>query len=106
MTDRKNQMLQDRYLRDSARALVDADIENVKSSLSIKSVGSRAVDRAKHTAQDMYDEAVDVAEHNKGTIIAIVAAMLVWFARNPILSFLGFNDDGGASDETPEMDDE
>lgn len=106
MTDLKSQMLEDRYLRDFARALVDADIENVKASLSVKSVGARVVDRAKDTAQDMYDEAVDVAEHNKGTIIAIVAAMLVWFARNPILSFLGFNDDDDTSGETPEMDDE
>lgn len=109
MTDPKSQMIEDRYLRDSARALLDADIEQVKASLEYKSIGQRAVERVKDTAVDAYDDARDLAEHNKGAVAAIVAAIVLWLARNPILDLLGFdreeeenNDDGAEEDEWDE----
>lgn len=109
MTDPKSQMIEDRYLRDLARALLDADIEQVKASLEYKSIGQRAVERVKDTAVDAYDDARDLAEHNKGAVAAIVAAIVLWLARNPILDLLGFdreeeenNDDGAEEDEWDE----
>ena len=103
MSDRKAQMLADRHLRNSARALVDADIENLKATFSGKSLGERAFDRVREGAVDVYEEAVEVAENNKGALAALVAAIVVWFARNPILSLFGLEPEGdqetGQSDE-------
>ena len=106
MTDRRAQMVEDRYLRDSARALLDADIEHLKSGLSQRGITERALDRVKDGAIDIYEEAVEVAEDNKGALAALVAAIVVWFARNPILSLLGleeYSDDAaGEHDEAEE----
>ena len=106
MTDRRAQMVEDRYLRDSARALLDADIEHLKSGLSQRGITERALDRVKDGAIDIYEDAVEVAEDNKGALAALVAAIVVWFARNPILSLLGleeYSDDAaGEHDEVEE----
>ncbi len=91
MTDRKTRMLEDKYLRDSARALVEADIKHLKTDLAHKSIGARIFDRAKDGAVDLYEDAVDVAEDNKGALAALVAAIVVWFARNPLLLIFGFD---------------
>lgn len=107
MTDRKSRMLEDQYLRDSARALVSADLNHLKSGLNRRGLGARAADRARNVGAEMLDEAVELASDNKGAVAAFGAAALVWFARNPILSALGFDRDGSADsqdryDETPE----
>lgn len=102
MNDVRAQMLEDRYLRDAAKALVEADVERLKTGLSQKSIGARVGDRVKDTALDVFDEAKDVAEENKGLLTAIVAALVIWLARHPILSFLGLEDD----DDEDEDDDD
>ncbi len=90
-----NRLLADRYIRDSARALVTADIEHLRNNLASKTLASRAVDRLSEGAADLYEEAVEMAEDNKGALAALFAAILVWFARNPIFDLLGF----GAEDD-------
>ena len=104
MTDRRLRMLEDRYLRDSARALVEADVEHLKADFAHKGVAERAFDRVREGAGDLYDEAVDAAEDNKGALAAMIAAILVWLARNPILEMLGLSGDeeGEEPDEQPE----
>ena len=89
MSDLKAQMLADKHMRDSARSLVKADIEHLKADLAHKGIGGRIMDRAKEGALDLYEEAIDVADDNKGALAALVAAIVVWFARNPILSLFG-----------------
>lgn len=102
MTDRRARMIEDRYLRDSARALVEADIKYLKADVAFKGIGSRAVDRVRDSAYEFYDEAIDVAENNKGALAALLAAVVVWFARNPILALFGLGEE--ADDEGPESD--
>ena len=104
MTERRAQMLADRHLRNSARALVEADIENLKADFNQKTLGERAFDRVREGALDVYEEALDVAENNKGALAALIAAIVVWFSRNPILSLLGIEE--GEEDEEPSTDDE
>lgn len=84
MSGRREQLLHDRHLRDAARALVEADIDNLRADLSIRSLGERAVDRIAEGASEVYDEAIEVAADNKGALAAIIAALVLWFARNPI----------------------
>lgn len=88
MTARLERMLEDRHLRDAARALVEADLKNLRADLSVKGIGERAVDRITDGASEVYDEAIEVAADHKGALAAIVAALVLWFARHPILEAL------------------
>ncbi len=102
MTDRlgqdalARQLRQDRSLRHAARALVDADIAKFKTDFSGKALKTRALDRVTEGAADMLEEAVEVAQNNKGALITLVLAIGLWFARNPILSL--FSDEDGDGD--------
>lgn len=97
MTWRREQLLEDRHLRDAARALVEADIKNLRADLAVRSLGERAVDRIAEGASEVYDEAIEVASDHKGALAAILAALALWFARHPILEAL-FGEDRGASE--------
>ena len=88
MTWRRDQLLEDRHIRDAARALVEADLKNLRADLSVKSIGERAVDRITEGASEVYDEALEVAADHKGALAALVAALVLWFARHPILEAL------------------
>ena len=76
MTDRLARMLEDKYLRDSARALVEADIEHLKTDVSQKSLATRAMERAREGAAELYEEAIDIADDNKGALAALLAAVV------------------------------
>ena len=89
MSDRRIRMLEDKYMRDSARALVEADIEHLKSDFAHKGLGERAIERVREGATDLYEEAADMAGDNKGALAALIAAIIVWFARNPIMELFG-----------------
>lgn len=99
---RRERMLEDRYLRDSARALVEADVEHVKTDLARKGLAARTFDTVKDGAVDLYEEAIDVAEDNKGALAALVAAVVVWFARNPLLDLFGLGEGDDASEDEVE----
>lgn len=98
MTDRRAQMIEDRYLRDSARALVEADIRHLRNDLSAKGIAARAMDRVAEGASDVYDEAVDVANDHKGALAAIIAALVIWFTRNPLSELLSSEGDDELED--------
>lgn len=91
----RDRMIADRRLRDSARALLAADIEFMKGDLARKGLSERAGDRIRQGALDVYDEAFEVAADNKGALAALIAAVLLWFARHPILETLGLRDAEG-----------
>lgn len=97
MSFREASMIADRRVRDAAKAVLDADISNLKSNLSQKSVGARAADRVKHGARDIYDEAAEIASEHTSVVAAIITALVLWFARNPILDAL-FGDEDEESD--------
>ena len=88
MTSRRERLAEDRHLRDAARALVEADLKNLRADLAVKSIGERAVDRVATGASDVYDEAIEVAAGHKGALAAIITALALWLARHPILDAL------------------
>lgn len=98
MSERRARMLADQRVRDAAKAVVEADLRHLKADLSRKGLGERAMDRVAEGAQEVYDEAVDVAADNKGALAAIVAALVLWFARNPIIDAL-FGEERETDDE-------
>lgn len=103
MSGREDRMREDRRLRDAARALVLADVAHLKADLAHRSVGARAADRISSGASDVYDEAVDVARDHKGALAAILAALVVWFTRNPIMDAL-FGDSDADEDDFDDRD--
>ena len=90
MNARERDMRADRALRNAALSLVKADIAHVKEDLSARSVKDRVTDRMTHGALDLFEEATEIADNNRGVLATLLAAVGIWFARNPILSFLGF----------------
>lgn len=89
MTDAiEKAMIGDRMLRDAARALVDADIANLRANYAARGIGDRVKDRLEDSAAVVLEEAVAVAEDNKGVIATLLAAIVLWFARHPILDFI------------------
>ena len=98
--NRETRLREDRILRNAALELVKADIDHIKQDYSAKSVGSRLATRMSDGAADVYEEAVETAADNRGVLIALIAAVVLWFARNPILALLS-NEDGeeGADEE-------
>ena len=104
MTDRRLRMLEDKHMRDSARALVEADVEHIKADFANKGMAKRALFRLRENAGELYDEALDVADSNKGAVAAVFAALVVWFARNPLLDMVGLGIE--QDDERTEPSDE
>ena len=51
------------------------------------------VDRIGEGASEVLDEAMEVADNNKGVIATLIAAILLWFARHPIIDLFSSSDD-------------
>jgi hypothetical protein len=103
MTDAlERDLREDRLLRDAARALVEADIAQVKASLAARSIPERIGDRIGEGATDVLDEAVAVADDHKGVVATLIAAIILWFARHPIIELLIGDDRRGAEHEPAE----
>jgi len=80
----RERLLEDRHLRDAAKALVEADFANLRADLAARSIGERAVDRVVEGASEVYEEALEVAADHKGVLAAIIGALLLGVPRNPI----------------------
>lgn len=99
MTDTQQQLKEDRALRDAARALVKADVANLRADLTRRGIGARVIDRMGEGARDVFEEAVEIADDNRGTFAALVGALMLFLARNPILSFLFGEEDDDADED-------
>lgn len=86
MSDLAARLREDRAIRDASLALLKADISHLRNNLSGKSMGERFFDRVSEGAMDVFEEAVEVADNHKGALATLIAAVFIWFARNPILS--------------------
>lgn len=104
MSDPLRKMIEDRALRDAAMALVKADIAHLRNDLTTKGVGARLMDRVAEGANDVLDEAVDVAENHRGVLITLVAALVLWLSRNPIIALLTGEEPDDDEAEEPEGD--
>lgn len=104
MSDLERKMMEDRALRNAAFALVKADIAHLRVDLTTKGIGARILDRVTEGANDVLEEAADVAESNRGVLLTLLAAVVLWLARNPLLSLFDGDDEQGEETEEPERD--
>ncbi|MEO0591039.1 MAG: hypothetical protein AAFZ11_10835 [Pseudomonadota bacterium] len=81
--------LEDRALRDAARAVLVADIEHARTSLSGKAVAARVAGTLGDGAKDAIDVAKTHADHNRGVLAGLIAILALWFAREPLLEIFG-----------------
>lgn len=93
-------LIEDRAMRDAAKAIVRADMTNIKADLSHKGVGTRLSDRFTEGAIDVLEQAAVVADDNKGVLATLIAAIVLWFARNPILEAF---DAGASENDDPDV---
>ena len=77
-----------RAARNSARAYFDTSLEQVKSDFGARSVGSRITSKVKEDAKAAAVYALDVARDNKGVVAGTLAALVLWFFRNPIIEWI------------------
>ena len=88
MSELESRLTEDRALRDAALGVFRSDLRFIREDLGVRGVGGRIADRIGDSAMDMLDDAVDYAEDNRGQIAAAVAAVILWFARAPLLNGL------------------
>lgn len=113
MTQLPSRFLEDRRLRDAARAVLAEDIARLQGSLEEQGIASRVSSgvtssistRIRTGARDVLDQAKAQAGDNKGVVALLVGAIILWFARVPLfawfeelLAALGAGDD----DEPPQ----
>jgi hypothetical protein len=91
-------LAEDRALRDAALALFKADLRFIRNDLGRRGIGQRVADRLGDGAHELADDALEYASDNKGVVAAAVAAVVLWFARKPILNAIGDLFDGGDED--------
>ena len=99
MKDLELQLAQDRALRDAAKAVVQADIAFLKEGFAPSALTSRMADGA----SEIFDHAKDVASDRKGILATLLGAVILWFARNPILDLLNGDPDNAEGGEGPEQ---
>ena len=107
-----NQFIEDRALRDAARGVLKADIAHARAAFSGKSIASRIAGRIGDGAQDVVEVAKTNAENNRGILAILLGAVVLFFAREPILEILGLgpendavNDDSGNDDDSDAQED-
>jgi hypothetical protein len=102
MSDLERRLAEDRTLRDAALALFKADLALVRADLDERGIGKRLGDKVGESTLEVIDEAADFAQDNKGKVAAGLAAIILWFARGPILDSLGaLLEDDEEEDEEP-----
>ncbi|HEY6815845.1 MAG TPA: hypothetical protein VI168_09935 [Croceibacterium sp.] len=104
MSDLARRFAEDKALRDSALQLLKSDLALIRGELDERGVGARAKDRLGEAALGMLDDAIDYADDNKGWVAAGTAAVVLWFARKPILRWLAdlLDGDGHAEPGAPD----
>jgi hypothetical protein len=88
VSDLASRFAEDKALRDAALQLFRSDLALIRGDLQERGFGERAKDRLGEAALGMVDDAIDYAEDNKGWVAAGAAAVVLWFARKPIVRWL------------------
>lgn len=77
-----------RAARDGARSRFENGLQQVKSDVEVRSVGARIAGKLESDAKAAGIYALDVIEDNKGLIGGTLAALGIWFFREPITAWV------------------
>ncbi|HSJ79046.1 MAG TPA: hypothetical protein VK913_09980 [Erythrobacter sp.] len=106
MTSLPRRFVEDRALRDAARAVLVDDVERLRASLAEQSITSRVSSGVTSTISQRVragaDELIGQVSNQKGWLAVLVGLIVLWFARGPILDWLdeidGVDDDDQTGD--------
>lgn len=101
MSELDRQFREDRALRDTARRNLLADFAHFRANLSGEGISRRVLGRVGDGAMDVLEQAKEQAEDKRGVLAALIGALFIWLAREPILELLGLT---SAADDSPEAD--
>lgn len=82
------QLEADRATRDAAKAAFDARYGAIKADMEQRGIAGRIIDDTMRQARDAFDEAVNVVESHPGVVGGTIAALVLWFLRNPIMAWV------------------
>jgi hypothetical protein len=112
MTRLPDRFIEDRALRDAARAVLTDDIARLRATLSEQgvagrvssSVGATISGRVRRGASDLLDQAKTQAGDHVGVLALLVGAIVLWFARGPIIDWFSTLDDDDTDLQEPGAD--
>jgi hypothetical protein len=115
MTRLPQRFVEDRELRDAARAVLTDDIDRLRATLGEQGIASRVssgvtttvTDRMRAGARDVLAQARAQASDQKGVLALLLGALILFFARGPILDWLEEYDlpeDEDAPDAAPALE--
>lgn len=110
MTRLPQRFIEDRALRDAARAVLAEDIARLRAALDEEGIASRVSsgvtatvsDRVRAGARDVLAQARAQAGDHKGVLALLVGAIVLWFARGPILDWIAALDEDDDDQEHSE----
>jgi hypothetical protein len=95
VTQLPQRFIEDRALRDKARAVLAEDIARLQDNLGEEGIASRVssgvtssiTGRIRSGARDVLEQAKAQAADSKGVLALLVGAIVLWFARAPIVAW-------------------
>lgn len=88
MSEAERRLHEDRATRNAARGVFDANMAQVKADLEARSIPGRIADKADREVREAIATGLDVASESKGIIAGTLAALVLWFFREPLLGQL------------------
>ena len=96
MTRLPARFIEDRALRDAARAVLAEDVARLRAALDEEGIASRVSSGVTSTisgrirvgAREVMAEAKARAGDHKGVVAGLVGLIVLWFARGPILDWI------------------
>lgn len=103
MTALPPRFIEDRALRDAARAVLEEDVARLRDSLEeegvtsrvTSSVGTTITGRIRAGANDVLQQTKQAASDHRGVLAVLIGAILLWLMRGPLLALT----EGEAEDE-------
>lgn len=96
MTTLPQRFVEDRQLRDAARAVLVDDINRLRENLAEEGIASRVSSgvsstisaRIKTGARDVLAQAKAQASDHQGVLAVLIGAIILWLGRGPIMDWL------------------
>jgi len=106
MSEAIRKLTEARAVRDAARAAFDGQLAQLRGDAEAHSIGGRIAERLGDDARATFHQALDVASESKGVIAGTLAALALWFLRNPIIAWVErqLGDTAQQSDEAESND--
>lgn len=107
MTALPPRFIEDRALRDAARAVLEEDVARLRDSLEeegvtsrvTSSVGTTITGRIRAGANDVLEQAKQAASDHRGVLSVLIGAILLWLMRGPLLALIEGEDEDEADTE-------